>query len=240
MADIGRNIRAIREKSKITQDELAEKLFVSRQTVSNYETGKSKPDIDMLMRISEVMDVDIHYLLYGTRDDQLRRNNMRGFIKSCIILAVVALIYAAAYRLDEYVRLRYYVVTLTIFLKLILRPCLFFMIGWSAVQAVSLLPKVKIPKINTKYVRIIVIAVIVIYLLLILPYCIGGVYVEWQSWQMRMSGALDIISNSIHIPLVTEFAFLVLMLDDTFNVIFVVLGAILWLSSDKKDDSGTK
>jgi len=240
VADIGRNIRAIREKCKITQDELAEKLFVSRQTVSNYETGKSKPDIDMLMHISEVLDVDVHYLLYGTRDEQLRQDNVRGFIKSCIILAVVAVVYAVVYRLDEYVRLRFYIVTLTMLLKLILRPCLFFAIGWSVVHAVSLLPKVKIPRINAKYVRIVVIAVIAIYFLLILPYCVGGVYVEWQSWQTRMSGALDMIGNSIHIPLVTEFVFLVLMLDDTFNVIFVVLGAILWLSSDKKDDSGTK
>ena len=130
--------------------------------------------------------------------------------------------------------------TLTMLLKLILRPILFLMIGWSVVQAISILPKVKIPRISTKYVRIIAIAVIAVYLLLILPYCICGVYAEWQSWQMRMSGALDIISNSIRIPVVTEFVFLVLMLDDVFNIIFAVLGVILWLSSGRKENFETK
>ena len=46
MRDIGKNIRDLRTRKDMTQDELAEKLFVTRQTVSNYETGKSRPDVD--------------------------------------------------------------------------------------------------------------------------------------------------------------------------------------------------
>ena len=46
MADVGKNIRKFRTKRHMTQDDLAERLFVSRQTVSNYETGKSNPDLD--------------------------------------------------------------------------------------------------------------------------------------------------------------------------------------------------
>lgn len=42
MRDIGKNIRAARIRQGITQDTLAEKLFVTRQTVSNYETGGSQ------------------------------------------------------------------------------------------------------------------------------------------------------------------------------------------------------
>lgn len=41
MANVGKNIRRLRTQKHMTQDELAEKLFVSRQTVSNYETGDS-------------------------------------------------------------------------------------------------------------------------------------------------------------------------------------------------------
>ena len=52
MRDIGKNIRELRVKKNMTQDALAESLFVTRQTVSNYETGKSRPDVDMLVKIS--------------------------------------------------------------------------------------------------------------------------------------------------------------------------------------------
>lgn len=41
MADVGKNIRHLRIQKHMTQDELAERLFVSRQTVSHYETGDS-------------------------------------------------------------------------------------------------------------------------------------------------------------------------------------------------------
>lgn len=41
MTNIGKNIRILRTEKKMTQDELAEKLFVSHQTVSNYERGGS-------------------------------------------------------------------------------------------------------------------------------------------------------------------------------------------------------
>ncbi len=41
MANVGKNIRRLRNEKRMTQDELAEKLFVSRQTISNYETGGS-------------------------------------------------------------------------------------------------------------------------------------------------------------------------------------------------------
>lgn len=39
MRDIGKNIRELRQRQNMTQDELAARLFVTRQTVSNYENG---------------------------------------------------------------------------------------------------------------------------------------------------------------------------------------------------------
>ena len=56
MRDIGKNIRDLRVKQNMTQDELAEKLFVTRQTVSNYETGRSRPDVEMLASIAEALN----------------------------------------------------------------------------------------------------------------------------------------------------------------------------------------
>lgn len=41
MNDIGKNIKKLRQRNKLTQEELAETLRVTRQAVSNWETGKS-------------------------------------------------------------------------------------------------------------------------------------------------------------------------------------------------------
>ncbi len=65
MAKVGKYIRIKRNKMGMSQEELAEKLFVSRQTVSNYENGRSNPDIDMLVNIAEVLETDVHTLIYG-------------------------------------------------------------------------------------------------------------------------------------------------------------------------------
>ena len=65
MRDIGKNIRAARVRRGLTQEELAERLHVSRQTVSNYETGRSRPDVEMLLRAAEQLGVDVQVLLYG-------------------------------------------------------------------------------------------------------------------------------------------------------------------------------
>lgn len=43
--NINQQIKAYRLKQNISQEELAEKIFVTRQTVSNWETGKNYPDI---------------------------------------------------------------------------------------------------------------------------------------------------------------------------------------------------
>ena len=49
MRDIGKNIKDLRIQAKLTQEELAEKLFVTRQTVSNYETRALATDFPRLV-----------------------------------------------------------------------------------------------------------------------------------------------------------------------------------------------
>ena len=87
MRDIGKNIKLLRQRQNMTQDELAEALFVTRQTVSNYETGRSRPDVEMLLKVAEVLDVDANTLLYGPEIPQSRKE---AYIKtaSCLGLTV--------------------------------------------------------------------------------------------------------------------------------------------------------
>lgn len=84
MRDIGKNIRDLRESKGLTQEELAARLFVTRQTVSNYETGKTRPDVDMILPIAEVLDADANTVFYGRPVDDRKRS-----IISAVILAVV-------------------------------------------------------------------------------------------------------------------------------------------------------
>ena len=56
-------LREIRTNNRYSQEQLAEKLCVSRQAISKWETGDSLPDIDKAMAISEFFGVSMDYLL---------------------------------------------------------------------------------------------------------------------------------------------------------------------------------
>ena len=60
------NIRAIRKSKGLSQEELAIKLNVVRQTISKWERGLSVPDSDMLISISEVLETPVSTLLGET------------------------------------------------------------------------------------------------------------------------------------------------------------------------------
>ena len=63
--ELGNRIKELRKAQNINQDELAEKLFVSRQTISNWENDKSYPDIQSVLLLSEVFNVSVDQLLKG-------------------------------------------------------------------------------------------------------------------------------------------------------------------------------
>ena len=60
---LNENIKALRKTKGFTQDELAIRLNVVRQTVSKWEKGLSVPDAEMLQRIAEVFEVNVSQLL---------------------------------------------------------------------------------------------------------------------------------------------------------------------------------
>lgn len=60
---LNENIKAIRKSKGLSQQELAVKLNVVRQTVSKWETGLSVPDSDMLLTISEILETPVSTLL---------------------------------------------------------------------------------------------------------------------------------------------------------------------------------
>lgn len=65
---IGNKIKEARFKCDLTQEEVAESIGVSRQTISNWETSKSLPDVLSIIKISELYKLNLDELLKGDKD----------------------------------------------------------------------------------------------------------------------------------------------------------------------------
>lgn len=99
--ELGKKIKYYRNEKAVTQDELAERVFVSRQTISNWENDKSYPDINSILLLSEVLDVPIGNLIKGDvvqMKDEINTGEVREIkiystmMQVFLLLAVVLLI----------------------------------------------------------------------------------------------------------------------------------------------------
>lgn len=142
---IGNNIRKCRIKRELTQAQLAEALAVTRQTVTNYENGKSKPDIDMLLHISDVLDVDLDQLIYGHSDEQTKKQK-RQAVKTTMQLAALALLLIAVLRGAYYLRSLYYVFAfnLVFLVRLVMVPICMFLFGWGGIKIVQMISGIQV------------------------------------------------------------------------------------------------
>lgn len=66
--ELGKQIRRYRTEANLSQEEFADKVFVSRQTISNWENDKSYPDIKSLVLMSEIFHVSLDTLIKGDLD----------------------------------------------------------------------------------------------------------------------------------------------------------------------------
>lgn len=86
---INDNLRQLRVSRNLTQEQIAEKLNVTRQTVSSYESGRTRPDIDTLVRYSEIYGTELESLIYGY-DKELKANRrIKLFAKILFVLLIV-------------------------------------------------------------------------------------------------------------------------------------------------------
>lgn len=70
--NLNQKITQLRNDKKWSQEDLAEKINVSRQSVSKWESGQAKPDLDKIIVLSEIFNVSTDYLL---KDDEKEINN---------------------------------------------------------------------------------------------------------------------------------------------------------------------
>ena len=99
MNQVGKHIKKLRKERDLSQEALAELLHVTRQAVSNWENGKTQPDLDMLERLAAVFQVDILVVIYGqlpkqeeevaAMDEKTKKRHIRGAVLfGCIALAL--------------------------------------------------------------------------------------------------------------------------------------------------------
>lgn len=73
---LNENLKTIRKQKGLSQEELAVRLNVVRQTVSKWEKGLSVPDSDMLIKIADVFEVSVNQLLGATISDDEDKNEI--------------------------------------------------------------------------------------------------------------------------------------------------------------------
>ena len=80
---IGSFLKQLRKEKGLTQEQLADRLYVSRRTVSRWETGSNLPDLDMLVELADLYEVDLRDIFNGQRRD----TNMDSELKDTLLQA---------------------------------------------------------------------------------------------------------------------------------------------------------
>ena len=94
MASVGKHIKHLRTARNMTQEQLAERLFVTRQAVSAWETEKALPDVDTLEGIASALDAEVTEVIYGVSQARdLKRIKRRWALIGGIIVIILAIIY---------------------------------------------------------------------------------------------------------------------------------------------------
>lgn len=98
--EISKQIKKYRGKSNLSQEELAEKIFVTRQTISNWENDKNYPDINSLVLLSNLFHISLDILVKGDleemkeqiKTEDIKKMNHDSIIFCVLLIATVVLI----------------------------------------------------------------------------------------------------------------------------------------------------
>ena len=156
MRNIGANIRRGRVRRKLTQDDLAQTVHTTRQTISNYETGRSRPDVETLQRLADALGVELTELLDGAPSAAVRRAALR---RLCL-MGAVALMLAGLWAYLHAVCLRQYQRggMAPLAAMLITEPLLLCALAWTLLQALRMVTRLR-PRRCAPWVRPLVRAV---------------------------------------------------------------------------------
>ena len=90
--EIGKQIRRFRTELKLSQDDLADKVYVTRQTISNWESDRNYPDIRSLVLLSNVFGVSLDILVKGDLEqmkDEIKTEDIRKFQRESRVYGIL-------------------------------------------------------------------------------------------------------------------------------------------------------
>ncbi|MEA4942354.1 MAG: helix-turn-helix transcriptional regulator [Oscillibacter sp.] len=225
MRDIGRNIRDLREQNNLTQEELADKLFVTRQTVSNYEHGKTRPDVDMIMKIADVLNVDANAVFYGIPVPENRKTAFRRLTVSSTVLLVMVIGAIILHPLCRSLQAEKYITTPSFLMSMFYDPILMLVLGWWIMQGIGIVLKSKgLKKPWTKKARRTVMMILLLCFVLELPYAIWYVVV----W-IKLVAAGSVQMKFPYIPVYQEIVYSIILGSIRCPAVYALFGGLLWL-----------
>ncbi|MFW3588922.1 helix-turn-helix domain-containing protein [Vagococcus fluvialis] len=96
--DIANKLKNKRKEHNLTQEQISQKLHVSRQTISNWETGKSVPDIYNLVELSNLYDISLDELIKEDivmMKELKKENKVKKMINKLIMISGVGVLILA-------------------------------------------------------------------------------------------------------------------------------------------------
>ena len=95
--ELGKQIKKYRQETHLSQEELANRIYVSRQTISNWENDKSYPDVNSLVLLSEIFQISLDILIKGDLDmmkevikkEEVEKLNRYSVIYTILLITVV-------------------------------------------------------------------------------------------------------------------------------------------------------
>lgn len=95
--ELGKQIKMHRQEAELSQEELANRVYVSRQTISNWENDKSYPDVNSLVLLSEIFQISLDKLIKGDigamkeviQKEEIEKMNRYGRIYTIMLIATV-------------------------------------------------------------------------------------------------------------------------------------------------------
>lgn len=97
--EVGTQIKKYRIGMNLSQEELADKVYVSRQTVSNWETGKNYPDIHSLLLLGALFNVSLDQLVKGdviAMKERIKETEIKKFNRYATVFGILLIATAAS------------------------------------------------------------------------------------------------------------------------------------------------